>query len=141
MGTKRTVSTRDGSDCSQENDRPTKITAKSSSQSQDTIPKDDRITDHHIGREKGTHDSLDALSNKISESDDDDDIEASTNNQFMKIEQKIKKADLSKRDRRLLQNRKSALKCRLKKQSELDTMKIKVDKLAHENRELKEKVS
>jgi hypothetical protein len=47
---------------------------------------------------------------------------------------------LSKRERRLLQNRKSALKCRLKKQQELDKMKKHVDKLASENRELKEKV-
>lgn len=40
-----------------------------------------------------------------------------------------------------MQNRKSALKCRLKKQQELDKMKKHVDKLSSENRELKEKVS
>ena len=32
-----------------------------------------------------------------------------------KLEKKIRNKDLSKRERRLLQNRKSALKCRLKK--------------------------
>ncbi len=49
--------------------------------------------------------------------------------------------DLTKRERRLLQNRKSALKCRLKKQNELDKMKNEVDKISYENRELKEKVN
>lgn len=39
----------------------------------------------------------------------------STNNQLFLIEKKIQQADLTKRERRLLQNRKSALKCRLKK--------------------------
>jgi hypothetical protein len=48
--------------------------------------------------------------------------------------------ELNKRERRLLQNRKSALKCRLKKQEELERMKEMVDKLSQENRELKEKV-
>lgn len=78
-------------------------------------------------------------------SEDDSDIEGqltATNNQLFKIEKKIQQGtDLSKRERRLLQNRKSALKCRLKKQHELDKMKKQVDKLANENRELKEKVS
>lgn len=69
-------------------------------------------------------------------SDDD-----STNNQLFLIEKKIQQPDLTKRERRLLQNRKSALKCRLKKQQELDKMKKQVDKLSSENRELKEKVS
>jgi hypothetical protein len=45
-------------------------------------------------------------------SDDD----SSTNNQLFRIEKKIQQPDLTKRERRLLQNRKSALKCRLKKQ-------------------------
>ena len=70
-------------------------------------------------------------------SDDD----ASTNNQLFRIEKKIMQPDLTKRERRLLQNRKSALKCRLKKQNELDKMKGEVDKISYENRELKEKVS
>lgn len=79
--------------------------------------------------------------------DDDDDDEAgvgdisATNTQLFKIERKIQQGtDLSKRERRLLQNRKSALKCRLKKQNELDKMKRMVDRLTSENRELKEKV-
>jgi len=47
-----------------------------------------------------------------------------TNTQLFKIERKIQQGtDLSKRERRLLQNRKSALKCRLKKQQEVDKMK------------------
>jgi hypothetical protein len=33
----------------------------------------------------------------------------------VKIEKEIQRTDLSKRQKRLLQNRKSALKCRLKK--------------------------
>ena len=44
------------------------------------------------------------------------------------------------RERRLLQNRKSALKCCLKKQQELDKMMKMVERLASENMELKEKV-
>lgn len=64
-----------------------------------------------------------------------------TNTQLFKIERKIQQGtDLSKRERRLLQNRKSALKCRLKKQQELDKMKKQVERLSSENRELKEKV-
>ena len=77
--------------------------------------------------------------------DDSADIERDlsvTNTQLFKIERKIQQGtDLTKRERRLLQNRKSALKCRLKKQTELDKMKRQVDKLASENRDLKEKVS
>ncbi len=50
---------------------------------------------------------------------------------MFKIERKIKQdgQELSKRDRRLLQNRKSALKCRLKKQEELEAMRERVEKL------------
>eukprot|EP00347_Sterkiella_histriomuscorum_P017170 403350401 len=73
--------------------------------------------------------------------DDLSDDDSSTNNQLFRIEKKIQQPDLSKRERRLLQNRKSALKCRLKKQQELDKMKKQVDKLSQENRELKEKIS
>ena len=40
----------------------------------------------------------------------------SVTRKLSKIEKKISRGDLSKRERRLLQNRKSALKCRLKKQ-------------------------
>lgn len=39
----------------------------------------------------------------------------SVTRKLSKIEKKISRGDLSKRERRLLQNRKSALKCRLKK--------------------------
>jgi hypothetical protein len=39
----------------------------------------------------------------------------STTFKLKKLEKKIRNKDLSKRERRLLQNRKSALKCRLKK--------------------------
>ena len=71
-----------------------------------------------------------------------DESASATNHQLFKIERKIQQGtELSKRERRLLQNRKSALKCRLKKQQELDKMKKQVEKLAGENRELKEKVS
>ncbi len=54
----------------------------------------------------------------------------STNSKLFKIERKIGTHDMSKRQRRLLQNRKSALKCRLKKMGELDTMKYEVDELS-----------
>ena len=39
----------------------------------------------------------------------------STTKKLVKIEKEIQRTDLSKRQKRLLQNRKSALKCRLKK--------------------------
>lgn len=42
--------------------------------------------------------------------------DGSTTRKLIKIEKKIQRTNLSKRERRLLQNRKSALKCRLKKQ-------------------------
>jgi predicted nucleic acid-binding Zn-ribbon protein len=80
------------------------------------------------------------LSDSEGGSDIERDLDA-TNTQLFRIERKIQQGtDLTKRERRLLQNRKSALKCRLKKQQELDKMKKQVDKLANENRELKEKV-
>ena len=41
---------------------------------------------------------------------------------------------------RLVQNRKSAQKCRLKKKAEFQTYKEDVNKLSSENKELKEKV-
>ena len=66
---------------------------------------------------------------------------SSNHQQLFRIERKIKEGgELNKRERRLLQNRKSALKCRLKKQEELEKMKDVVDRLSLENRELKEKV-
>lgn len=42
---------------------------------------------------------------------------------------------------RLMQNRKSAKKCRLKKKAEFGSLKSDVDKISHENSELKMKVS
>jgi hypothetical protein len=47
----------------------------------------------------------------------------STTRKLSKIEKKIQRNDLTKRERRLLQNRKSALKCRLKKQDHLERTK------------------
>ena len=67
--------------------------------------------------------------------------EGSTTRKLLNIEKKIQRHDLSKRERRLLQNRKSALKCRLKKQNQLEKLKGQVDKLIGETRTLKEKVS
>ena len=55
------------------------------------------------------HDSLSGVSGSSSLS------KGSTTRKLSKIERKIQRNDLSKRERRLLQNRKSALKCRLKK--------------------------
>jgi hypothetical protein len=59
----------------------------------------------------------------IGESDEDiDDFSSagsnkdSTQRKLITIEKKIRKDGLGKREKRLLQNRKSALKCRLKKQ-------------------------
>ena len=65
----------------------------------------------------------------------------SVTRKLSKIEKKISRGDLSKRERRLLQNRKSALKCRIKKQDQLERLKGIVDRLSGENRSLKEKVS
>lgn len=48
--------------------------------------------------------------------EDSDGSEGSTTRKLQKIEKKIKSGNLTKKERRLLQNRKSALKCRLKKQ-------------------------
>ena len=55
------------------------------------------------------HDSLSGVSSSSCLS------KGSTTRKLSKIERKIQRNDLSKRERRLLQNRKSALKCRLKK--------------------------
>lgn len=65
----------------------------------------------------------------------------SVTRKLSKIEKKISRGDLSKRERRLLQNRKSALKCRIKKQDQLERLKGVVDRLSGENRSLKEKIS
>ena len=56
------------------------------------------------------------LDDEDSEGMDLDDVDiAQTNQQLFKIEKKIQSHNISKKERRLLQNRKSALKCRLKK--------------------------
>mmetsp|Transcript_5466 Transcript_5466/g.8507 ORF Transcript_5466/g.8507 Transcript_5466/m.8507 type:complete len:136 (+) Transcript_5466:348-755(+) len=65
----------------------------------------------------------------------------STKQKLSQIERKIQSSSLSKRERRLLQNRKSALKCRLKKQGQLDKFRGRVDKLHSHNRSLQEKVA
>ena len=59
---------------------------------------------------------------------------------MFQIDKRNGNGEIGKREKRLLQNRKSALKCRLKKQGELDTMKGQVDNLAKENLGLKEEV-
>ena len=66
-----------------------------------------------------------------SEAGSDSDVSAkgSTKHKLSQIEKKIQSNSLSKRERRLLQNRKSALKCRLKKQGQLEKCKSRVDKL------------
>ena len=73
--------------------------------------------------------------------DEENDGDVITKSKLFKIEKLIEEKKLSKRERRLLQNRKSALKCRLKKQSELEGMKSVVEQLNEDNCKLKEKVS
>ena len=60
---------------------------------------------------------------------------------LQRIEKMIQDKSLSKHDRRLLQNKKSALKCRLKKENQLSSMNTEVERLSQENNKLKEKVS
>ena len=60
---------------------------------------------------------------------------------LQRIEKMIADKSLSKHDRRLLQNKKSALKCRLKKENQLTSMNGEVERLSQENNKLKEKVS
>ena len=89
----------------------------------------------------------DLSAGSFEDSEEDEDFDnsgqgnSSNHQQLFRIERKIKEGgELNKRERRLLQNRKSALKCRLKKQEELEKMKEIVERLSQENRELKEKV-
>ena len=87
---------------------------------------------------------VDSLSNSSLGTDDENDPDgsrASTTRKLNRIEKKIQQPNLSKKERRLLQNRKSALKCRLKKQDQLANLKGKVDVLVEENGSLKEHVS
>lgn len=66
----------------------------------------------------------------------------STTKKLIKIEKEIQNSkDLTKRQKRLLQNRKSALKCRLKKQNQLEKLQEQIEKVNVESRALKEKVS
>lgn len=67
---------------------------------------------------------------------DDDDLESALR-KLNKIDKKIKRGGLSKKDRRLLQNRKSALKCRIKKEQEETKVRRDLDKLSEENEELR----
>ena len=62
---------------------------------------------------EGNKYELDSFSNDSAMSSQS---QGSTARKINQIEKKIRASNLSKRERRLLQNRKSALKCRLKKQ-------------------------
>ena len=57
------------------------------------------------------------------------------------IEEQIGDKSLSRYQRRLLQNRKSALTCRLRKHDQLDDTRRKLDKMSRANWELKSQVS
>jgi len=81
---------------------------------------------------------LDSVSNDSGTSSQS---QGSTARKLDQIEQKIRRSNLSKRERRLLQNRKSALKCRLKKQGQLERLEVQVERMAADNRQLKERVS
>ena len=75
-------------------------------------------------------------------SGESDSSRGSTTKKLLKIEKEIQNSkDLSKRQKRLLQNRKSALKCRLKKQNQLEKLQDQIEKVNSESRALKEKVS
>ena len=67
---------------------------------------------------------------------DDDDLESAMR-KLNKIDKKIKKGGLTKKERRLLQNRKSALKCRIKKEQEETKVRRDLDKLSEENEDLR----
>lgn len=92
------------------------------------------------------NDKRNDVSHSISDLDDDnsdsdaggeDDLE-NAQAQLKKIELKIKKGGMSKRERRLLQNRKSALKCRIKKDQETYRVRSQLANLTKENIQLKE---
>ena len=87
------------------------------------------------------HDNLDSMSDFSDAGKGGYASEDSTQRKLTSIEKRIATANLSKKERRLLQNRKSALKCRLKKQDQLSGFKGKLEKISAENVSLKEHVS
>ena len=80
----------------------------------------------------------DTLSNM---SDESEHSRSSFTKKLTQIEKEINRNDLSKREKRLLQNRKSALKCRLKKQDFLERIRGQLDKTNSENLSLKEEIA
>ncbi|CDW77389.1 bzip transcription factor [Stylonychia lemnae] len=74
------------------------------------------------------------LKNEISISDEEDGADMSKRASSKSFNDDSSDAD--SRERRLVQNRKSAMKCRLKKKYEFDEMKVKLDDLKHQNIEL-----
>ena len=58
---------------------------------------------------------------------DSEHSDGSVTRKIKEIELEIKRTDLNKKQKRLLQNRKSALKCRLKKQGQTDKIKNEVE--------------
>ena len=81
--------------------------------------------DHHQNKDKNDHDD--------SQSDDSADSQDSTARKLRIIERKIRTSNLTKRERRLLQNRKSALKCRIKKQDQQERLRNQIRRLNHLN--------
>ena len=69
---------------------------------------------------------------------DSDGSKSKTLTKLQKIEQQIKSNKVSKKERRLLQNRKSALKCRLKKQNAFQNKDLMLDKMKMQNKKLSE---
>lgn len=57
----------------------------------------------------------------------------SAHRQLRKIDKKIRSKGVTKKERRLLQNRKSALKCRLKKDQEMMKVRKQLEGLTQEN--------
>lgn len=71
-------------------------------------------------------------------SNDSDGSKTKTLTKLQKIEQQIKSNKVSKKERRLLQNRKSALKCRLKKQNAFQNKDVMLEKMKQQNKKLSE---
>ena len=113
----------------------TKVAQSSKGTGRKAFEKQQDIEDTDLGNH------LDNMSELSDASPDGYDSEESTARKLSSIEKRIATANLSKKERRLLQNRKSALKCRLKKQDQLSGFKGKLGKLSDENSQLKEQVS
>ena len=92
---------------------------------------DSKLQNNHI-----TIDELSNLSDAESEHS-----RTSFTKKLNQIETQINRTDLSKREKRLLQNRKSALKCRLKKQGFLEKIREQLHNSHQDNVQLKEEVS